>query len=234
MNNNLLLIKIKQRLNKLASLDFDNIEPWMVGEAFNKTQNEWSRRKRHGMNQFREGDEGSKQAIDDLQILLTQTILKGVSKPKYFETLSLPENYIAFKRVSVEASSPCCAETKQMVVYLSEEANIDQVLRDEHKKPSFAWAETICTLINKKIRVYTGADFSIQEVQLTYYRLPRQVKFAGQMDPASGQTLLVDSECEFNDEVTDILIDLTASTLAGDIENFNQVSRLLQNAEHNT
>ena len=33
MTNSLLQIKIKQRLNKLASLDYDNIECWQVTET---------------------------------------------------------------------------------------------------------------------------------------------------------------------------------------------------------
>ena len=50
MNNNTIQIKIKERLNKLDSLDYDNIECWQIVEAFNKTQIEWCRRQLHGGN----------------------------------------------------------------------------------------------------------------------------------------------------------------------------------------
>ena len=60
MNNNLLQLKIKQRLNKLSSNDYDSFECWMVVEAFNKIQNE-----------FVAGDarkaETDKENIDNLQ-----------------------------------------------------------------------------------------------------------------------------------------------------------------------
>ena len=72
MNNNLLQIKIKQRLNKLASLDYDNIECWQIQEAFNKAQIEWTRRQLHGLNSKKEGAEQSINTIDDLQVLLKQ------------------------------------------------------------------------------------------------------------------------------------------------------------------
>ena len=59
MLNSTLVIKLKQRLNKLDSQDYDNIECWQVVEAFNKAQVEWARRQLHGINVVKEGDEGS-------------------------------------------------------------------------------------------------------------------------------------------------------------------------------
>ena len=56
MNNATLQLKLKQRLNKLDSQDFDNIEPWQMIEAFNKAQVEWCRRNLHGGNMYKEGD----------------------------------------------------------------------------------------------------------------------------------------------------------------------------------
>ena len=79
MNNNTLLIKLKQRLNKLDSQDFDNIECWQFVEAFNKAQVEWCRRNLHGGNMYKEGDELSKKRIDDLQPLLIELSLTGTT-----------------------------------------------------------------------------------------------------------------------------------------------------------
>ena len=53
MTNATLQIKFKQRLNKIASNDYDNIECWQIIEAFNKAQISWCRRQLHGTNQFR-------------------------------------------------------------------------------------------------------------------------------------------------------------------------------------
>ena len=70
MNNQLLQIKIKERLNKLDSDDYENITCWQIQEAFNKAQREWVRRQIDGINQKREGRESSSQSIADLQNLL--------------------------------------------------------------------------------------------------------------------------------------------------------------------
>ena len=56
MTNAELQIKIKERLNKLASLDYDNFECWQIVEAFNKSQLEWFRRQINGTNIQQHGD----------------------------------------------------------------------------------------------------------------------------------------------------------------------------------
>ena len=70
MLNSTIVIKLKQRLNKLDSQDYDNIECWQAVEAFNKAQVEWCRRQLHGINIVKEGDEQSTRRKDDLQVLL--------------------------------------------------------------------------------------------------------------------------------------------------------------------
>ena len=107
MNNQTLQIKLKQRLNKLASNDYDNIECWQIVEAFNKAQVEWIRRQLHGNNMYREGDEMSKRRVDDLQILLTETNLPGTQSDKFFESSSIPTNYMEYKRITAYATSEC-------------------------------------------------------------------------------------------------------------------------------
>ena len=126
MNNNTLRIKLKQRLNKLASNDFDNIENWQILEAFNKAQVEWVRRQLHGNNIFKEGDELSKRRVDDLQILLVELPLTGNVSNKYFETDNFPvDTYLEYKRVSADATTACCQDGRSMTVYLAEEANVE-------------------------------------------------------------------------------------------------------------
>ena len=66
MDNFTLQLKIKQRLNKLSSNDYDNIECWMMVEAFNKGMVDWGRRNLHGLNLVKEGDEQSKRRIGSL------------------------------------------------------------------------------------------------------------------------------------------------------------------------
>lgn len=232
MNNQTLQIKLKQRLNKLASNDYDNIECWQIVEAFNKAQVEWVRRQLHGNNMYKEGDEMSKRRIDDLQALLLEVNLTGSQDDKYFESTTIPGNYMEFKRITAYATSECCPEPRSMTVYLSEEASVDLILRDPLKRPDYEWGETFCTWINNRVRVYKK-DFDITTVSLTYYRQPVLIEIEGCQNPYDGITSGVNVESEFKDDIVEVLLDETASLIAGDTENFNQYTTNQQTAERN-
>ena len=231
MQNSVLVIKVKQRLNKLDSQDYDNIECWQVVEAFNKAQVEWVRRQLHGINIVKEGDEQSTRRIDDLQLLLG-TINIPFVKADISSYSDLPTNYLQWKRVDVYAKKGCC-DDRRMSVYLAEEGNLNQLLFDEAKKPSFEWAETFATLKNNKVNVYTNNDFDISSGALTYYRQPVRIEVQGCVDPYTGTQTVTNVECEFKDDIIEVLIDEAVSVLAGDIESGNQFSRGTETAERN-
>ena len=234
MNNITLQLKIKERLNKLASNDYDNIECWHVVEAFNKVQVEWTRRQLRGSNIFQDGDEQSRRRVDDLQRLLVPMPLPIQDKGIYYETVNeLPANYLEFKRVDVKAKSECCEDKRPMTVYLAEEGNRAQLLRDEHKKPSFEWAETFLTLIGNKIRIFTNDEFELYDAQLTYYRFPVYIQIEGCVDPYTNQVSTTNVECEFKDDIIELLIDEAVAVIAGDIESGNQFGRGTEAAERN-
>lgn len=232
MNNTTLQLKIQQRLNKLASNDYDNIECWKVVEAFNKAQIEWVRRQLRGGNLFQDGDEQSRRRIDDLQRLLIEIPLSITDKGIFYEsTDELPDNYLEYKRIDVEAKSECCEEPRHMTVYLAEEDNRAQLLRDEHKKPSFEWAETFSTLIANKARIFTNDEFELSNAKLTYYRFPRYIEIQGCVDPYTTVGSPQDIQCEFKDDIVELMIDEAVSILAGDYESGNQFNRGSESAE---
>jgi hypothetical protein len=232
MENNTLLIKLKQRLNKLDSNDYDNIECWQFIEAFNKAQIEWCRRNLHGGNMYKEGDELSKKRIDDLQPLLIELSLTGNQTDTYFETNNFPLNqYLEFKRVSTQAKDDCC-NPRSMTVYLSEEGNVPLLLRDPLKNPSFDWGETFCTMLNNTIRIYRK-DFDIVNPVLTYYRKPTLIQIEGCVNPYTGQVSTTNVNSEFKDDLVEVILDDTAALIAGDIENTYQQQRGTQAAERN-
>jgi hypothetical protein len=231
MQNSVLVIKVKQRLNKLDSQDYDNLECWQVVEAFNKAQVEWVRRQLHGINIVKEGDEQSTRRIDDLQILLN-TITVPFIKADISSYSDLPTNYLQWKRVDIYAKKGCC-EDRRMSVYLAEEGNLNQLLFDNAKRPSFEWAETFATLKNNKVNVYTNNDFEISKGSLTYFRQPVRIEVLGCVDPYTNTLTTVDVISEFKDDIVELLIDEAASILAGDIESGNQFSRGTETAERN-
>jgi hypothetical protein len=231
MLNSTITIKIKQRLNKLDSQDYDNIECWQIVESFNKAQVEWTRRQLHGINIVKEGDEGSTRRKDDLQVLMN-TVALPLTNEQIAYSLNVPENYLQWKRVDANAKSDCCSDRK-MVIYLAEEGNLSQLLRDDAKKPSFEWAETFATLKNNKVFIYTNQDFEISNASLTYYRQPRKIQIEGCVDPYTSIQSASNIECEFKDDIIELIIDEAVSILAGDIESGNQFSRGTETAERN-
>lgn len=232
MENGTIILKIKQRLNKLSSNDYDNIEPWQMIEAFNKGQVEWCRRNLHGSNVKQEGDEGSKRRIDDLQVLLQDTPMTMANRQLYFES-ALPGDYFEWKRVEAKATDECCTEPRRMVIYLAEEGNVDELLRDVNKRPSFEWAETFCTLKNGSLRIYTDEKFLLEQVRLSYYRQPRRIEIAGVTNPYTLQVSAADVLSEFKDDIVELFIDEAVKILAYDIELFNQAQRSAQSVENN-
>jgi hypothetical protein len=231
MLNSTLTIKIKQRLNKLDSQDYDNIECWQVVEAFNKAQVEWVRRQLHGINVVKEGDEQSTRRKDDLQILL-ETFPITISDKDYYYSGLLPEDYLQWKRVDVFANKDCCKK-RPMMVYLAEEGNLRELLRDKSKQPNFEWGETFATLKGGNVNIYTNKEFTIQTADLIYYRQPIKIQVLNCVDPYTNVASTANVECEFKDDIIELIIDEAASILAGDIESTNQFSRGTQGAERN-
>ena len=233
MLNSTIQLKVKQRLNKLDSQDFDNIQPWMIVEAFNKAQVDWCRRNLHGINIVKEGDEQSTRRIDDLEILLTTLTPVITDRQTYYETNNKPGDYLQWKRITAKAKSDCCPDPRPMVIYLAEQGNVDELLRDFNKKPSFEWAETFATQRGGKIQIYTNGEFEIVTPELTYYRQPRKIEISGVKDPYTGLIPLVDVVSELKDDLIEVIIEDTAEVIAGDIESFNQMQRTNQVAENN-
>lgn len=233
MLNSTILIKVKQRLNKLASNDYDNIQDWQVIEAFNKGQVDWCRRNLHGLNIVKEGDEQSTRRIDDLQHLLITVNLSINDHKTYYESVDIPTDYLQWKRISSQAKSECCPDPKPIVVYLAEQGNLDELLRDKNKNPSFEWGETFATFKGNKIQIYTNNKFEIVNPTLTYYKQPIGIQIAGVQDPYTGITPTVDVESNFKEDMIELLVDECAKIIAGDIESQLQMQRQQQAVENN-
>lgn len=233
MNNNLLQIKIKQRLNKLASFDYDNLECWQIAEAFNKAQLEWVRRQLLGLNSRQAQSEQTTATISDLQMLMEERFIGGKKRELYFESTEVPDDYMKFTLVSARALTDCCPE-RIMSVYLAEEANADELLTDNFKGPSFEWGETFATIAENRIRIYTNGKFEIIKPKLVYYRKPRPVQFEGCMDIETGDTYKYNQICELKDEIAEIICDEAAAILAGDLDNITQYQRSVQAGTRNS
>lgn len=120
-----------------------------------------------------------------------------------------------------------------MVVYLTEDGNLDILLRDKNKQPSFAWGETFCTQKTGKIQIYTNGEFTIVNPSLTYYRQPRRMEIQGVVNPYTGVAAPANITSEFKDDLVELFVDEAVKILAGDIESINQMQRQSQSVENN-
>lgn len=229
MTNSKVQIKLKQRCNKLDSKDYDNLECWMMQEAMNKAQIEFCRINAHGGNPYREGAEQSTTRVDDLQNLITSYSLKGDNGSVYFESNNMPKDYFRFNKVILKGIKGSCTAT-DIKVYEAEEANSEVLLGDINYSPSFEWRETFCTLASNKVRIYTNNDFKVKEATLVYYRMPKEIQFKGCVNLDDGTVYTNDQICEFKDDIVEVMIDMAASILTGDVESM-QTQRLAANAD---
>ncbi len=209
--------KIDLRLNKGASGDYDNLWSYQKQEAFNKGINEWIRRQKRGKNQTQEGDEETDTRVDDLQVLLKSEVLLSKNKGLFNQTSKLPADYLYFKRLTPIVSKGSCSNVR-IKSHLREEANVDELTT----LPSFNFEETFHTIINNRAHVYHNKDFTIESIELTYYRKPKFYNFKK-----------LDTVIEFKDDVCEIFVDEACKILASDIESINQKNLAQERAEFN-
>ena len=74
-------------------------------------------------------------------------------------------------------------------------------------------------------------EFDVENAILSYYRQPVRIEIQNCVDPYTSQVSLADVECEFKDDIIELIIDEAVSILAGDIESGNQFSRNQDSAE---
>jgi len=219
MDNLTIEAKINERINKLDSNDYDNIHKWKVVEIFNKAMVDWCRRQLHGSNLSRTGDEQSKRRIDDLQVLLKPAELNPVKKELHYASTIWPEDYFEYKRVSITGSTECCEANKGWVINLVEEGNIDIILNDFNRKPSFKWRATVVTIMGNVIKIWTNDEFDIPKATLTYYKQPRRIEIQGVSDPYNNGIISpAEVLCEFKDDIVELFIDEAVKIVSGDME----------------
>lgn len=232
MINQTIILKLQQRLSKLSSSDYENLEIWMYLEAFNKAQINWIRRQLEGINQTRTGAETTTRRIDDLEFILTTSDMVITNNTLYWST-PLPNNYLQWCRISANAIDNCCPP-RRLVIFESTEADRDVNLGDNGKKPNYAWATTFATISSKIIRIYTNNEFGIQDTQLAYYRVPANIEINGVADPYTGAISTTDVLCEAPDNVIELMIDEAVSVLASDIKDYQSMQVANASVEHNT
>lgn len=235
MTNALLQTKLELRVNKIASSDYGNIEPYAKAEAVNKAQIEWVRRQFEGINQEKAGNEGSIRRIDDLQQLLTTFTGPFVNQGLYWQSSSFPADYLDWCRIDANAQDDCkTCPPRRLNIFMGNEADVSMYLSNTNRKPSYDWATTFSTISGNSFRIWTNNSFSLVDPVVTYYRAPTIIVFINTFDPYSNTISTVDIPCEFPDNITELIIDLAAAILTEDLDDSRKDQILTNRAEHNT
>lgn len=233
MLNETILLKQQQRLDKLGSGDYPNVEDWMYIEAFNKGYSDWLRRQLEGINQEKVTAEGSIKRIDDLQFLLTDPTALVLTAADEYYSAPIPTNYLGWCRVTVYGKDDCCPERK-FATFIGREATADIDMQDIGKQPNFDWATTFSTLANGQVKMYTNNKFTISRAFLTYYRIPVFIEIAGVANPFTGVVSTISVLCEAPDNVIEVIIEESCGILARDIKSYQEAQMNYQSADKNT
>jgi len=190
---------VQNRLNRNSSNSGDNIPAYQFVEAFNTAQSLWveDRAKLSETNIIRK---------DEIQQLLQSLYLTGTSDGNTY-SVDLPEDYLHYSRSTSEA--PCVINNR-----LVKEGDINMKLNDDFWKPSLDWGETLCTLNNNTLKIYTDG-FNISKVFLVYYRQPIQIGINDGFLDVNGNPR-VDQNPEFTQTSLIEILNLTCAILAGD------------------
>lgn len=226
-----LLYKIKQRINKVDSQDYDNIENHVLLDYYNKAQLYLLRETLKGSNQKGDGDEGSKINLNSFQKLIVDKKfnVSGANKTSTFYHITIPNDYYLIKRIDIEAEKDGCI-VDDFVVYFCENYMTSVMYNDPLKCPNFEWRETFYTLSNDEIKVFYK-NFDINKIRVTYYRLPAWVEKNGVFNTKTGAMSVANVPPDFEDDVVELMIDYTAALIGGDIQDVSSYQIHTQNKE---
>lgn len=210
-------LKIKQRVNKKDTQDYDDIPVYQIVEAYNKAELQLVSRIYGQNNLYKQGFEATRKRVDDLRVLIPETPKKLlVTKYKgYYLTDELPEDYFHYIRSTTDASTSQC-KNKSLRNWQVEESNINSYLNNSDTDPSFEWGETIVTLVGNKLKIYTNDKFDVNSVRLTYLKRPKGIDIEGYIKQDGSPSTNIDPE--FPDEVVEMCIDEACRIITGDIQ----------------
>lgn len=222
------IIKIKKRVNKDDTDDYDNLSLFSCVEAYNKAQLNIVNYLTGQVNQYKQGSEATYRNIDRLTVLLNKTplALNVTKEGGYFYTEQFPDNYFKYLSSYSEATDGKCPK-KEIFHIPVEEANIHLIKRNENQNASFAWAEVPITIADSRLKLHTDNKFTILKAYLTFYRYPLQVDVAGYVKSDGTNSLSIDPELP--DDVIEMCIDEAVRIIQGDIQNVNGIQIAQQN-----
>jgi hypothetical protein len=178
-----LIYEFKLNLNKMDRQDNVQIPLEDILVFLNQGQLSWIKSKIGENNIFRDGYEGTRKRIDDLQTLkvddaslplikTTDVLHKG-----YKADLKTLPDYMMYVMSHAGARKGECKTG--LSVDLIRQNDLSTLYFDANFSPSFEWRNTFATIGQDNITVYTDDTFELENLYLTYLRYPKLIDSEG-------------------------------------------------------
>lgn len=227
---------LKYKLDKIDSLDTDNLIPaeidWIINEAITLFT-----KQRYDKNNFKKiGFEGNQKRIDDLKTLVIKsptsqqpavTVTPTGLNTFELKLSDLNYDYLFLVRITAKISKTNCG-SKVVSLEQTEHDDLNYILHnDPFRKPSFEWQRVPIvfgrsdqTLDDKgSIYFYTDGTFTITEVYPEYLKVPNKVSFGGYT--YLDGSIATKTECDLPEETHREIIDIAVNEISRIIDNPN-------------
>lgn len=156
---------------------------------------------------------------DDIRYLAPVLVPKTITDIKGNNTkqkATLPVDYLDLGNINAKASSTCCQRVAMELWELKTE-NINDVLNDEFSKPSIDYRDAPFSVQGKELIIFVD-DFTIDEVELTYYKYPKKIELSDPEDPES-TFKNPNTQLEFDDKAINRIISIAVSDFDANTNN---------------
>lgn len=221
-----LLYKIDLKLNKLATLEHQEIQLENKILALNEAQLKLAKTKLDPNNPLGLGFDAFKKRYEDLEVLVepaSKHPLDVTEEDKILNRwvsnlLILDPAYMFYIDSYLIADKGSC---RNKAIFINKDlikhADIAELLLNPNYKPSFEYEETFCSLSSNKLEVYTDGTFTPTKVYISYIRYPKYIDYTGYIKLDGSASIKQDSELPAYLE--DELLDMTIQELGMDTEN---------------
>jgi hypothetical protein len=224
-----LILDLDLKLNKQASVDHQAIFTEYKIVALRQAQIKLIKKKLNPNNIFQLGFDTMTKRYEDLQTLVVPyTNLPLTSVGDKFNAYraniaDLPSQYFIPVSLYALGTKDCCVDSIIGVINIIKHADLPETLNDTNWTPSFPYQETIATISNNQIFLYSDSEnsFKLTSLYISYLRYPAQIDIAGYTHLDG--TASTNQDCELPDYLEDELVDLAVQELAMSTENQSAV-----------
>lgn len=132
--------------------------------------------------------------------------LNKAESKKDYTSFKLPDNYFDFIDLTVKGTKEKCTN-KTLKAREVKGENISNLILDPLSKPSFKYRETFYTISKNSVQVYKD-NFDIQDIEMSYYRYPKQIELE---DPDNPESNFKKGFLDFDDKLINRIIFLTVA-----------------------